>query len=89
MNQEACLTLKRTISKVDMKKNMGNTDKLLRIIAAIACFAIVVFMKPVAPYNIILRIAGLVLAATSLFSFCPLYALFGMNTCGIDNKQGK
>lgn len=71
-----------------MKKNMGNTDKLIRIIAAIACFAIVLLVKPADPYGMILRVAGLLLAATSLFSFCPLYTVLGINTCGIkDNKK--
>ena len=70
-----------------MKKNMGNTDKLIRIMAAIGCFAIVLLVKPAEPYGLILRIAGLILAATSLFSFCPLYTLLGINTCGIEDKK--
>jgi hypothetical protein len=44
-------------------------------------------VKPVAPYGMILRLAGLLLAATSLFSFCPLYTLLGINTCGIKNNK--
>lgn len=70
-----------------MKKNMGNTDKLLRILGAIACFAIAYFAKPAAPYDLVLKIVGLVLAATSLFSFCPLYTLLGINTCGIKSDK--
>ncbi len=70
-----------------MKKNMGNTDKMIRILAAIACFIIVLTLKPAAPYGTILRAAGLLLAATSLFSFCPLYSLLGRNTCGIKDQK--
>jgi hypothetical protein len=70
-----------------MKKNMGNTDKMLRILGAIACFAIAYFFNPAAPYDLVLKLVGLALAATSLFSFCPLYALFGMNTCGIKSDK--
>lgn len=64
-----------------MKKNMGSTDKLIRFILA-AVFIVLYFT------NIItgtLGIIALVLAAvfilTSLVSFCPLYAPFGITTC--------
>ena len=64
-----------------MKKNMGNADRILRIIIA-AVIAGLFFA------NIIPGVLGIVLMAlsgifvlTSLISFCPLYAPFGINTC--------
>jgi hypothetical protein len=64
-----------------MKKNMGNADRVIRIIIA-AVVAGLFFA------NIIPGVLGIVLMAlagifvlTSLISFCPLYAPFGINTC--------
>jgi len=63
-----------------MKKNMGQVDKLIRgLIAGI--IALLYFT------NVISGTAALILGAfaiiffiTSLISFCPLYAPFGINT---------
>lgn len=65
-----------------MKKNMGNTDRIIRVIAAIV-FAVLYFTGTVTgTFGIILVVLGAVFLATSFISFCPLYTLFGLNTCG-------
>lgn len=65
-----------------MKKNMGNTDRIIRVIAAIV-FAVLYFTGTVTgTFGIVLVVLGAVFLATSFISFCPLYTLFGMNTCG-------
>lgn len=63
-----------------MKKNIGNTDKLIRI--ALAILLIVLFTV-----NVVSGILGyvflgmaIVLALTSFVSFCPLYMFFGINS---------
>lgn len=60
---------------------MGNADRIIRIIIA-AVIAGLFFA------NIIPGVLGIILMAlsgifvlTSLISFCPLYAPFGINTC--------
>ena len=64
-----------------MKKNMGNTDRVFRVIAAII-FAVLYFTGTVTGiFGIILVVLGAIFLATSFISFCPLYALVGMNTC--------
>lgn len=64
-----------------MKKNMGNLDKIIRIVVAIA-FAGLFFGKIVTgTLGIVLLVLGVVFVLTSLVSFCPLYTLAGMNTC--------
>jgi Protein of unknown function (DUF2892) len=64
-----------------MKANMGNMDRGIRIVIA----AIIGFLYYNGTISGTLGIVGLVLAAvfvlTSLVSFCPLYAIFGMSTC--------
>ena len=64
-----------------MKKNMGSTDRIIRVLLA-AVFAYLYFRGTVpGTIGIILVVLGGVFVLTSLISFCPLYTLFGMNTC--------
>lgn len=64
-----------------MKTNVGSTDKIIRIIAAVL-FSVLFFTGTVTgTLGIVLLVLGGILLATSLISFCPLYTLFGMNTC--------
>jgi hypothetical protein len=63
-----------------MKKNMGNTDRMIRILLA-AAFAVIYINNLVSgTAGIILLAAGAVFAVTSFIGFCPLYALFGIKT---------
>ena len=67
-----------------MKKNMGSADRIIRIVAAIA-FAILYFTGTITgTLGIVLLILEVVFILTSLVGFCPLYTLFGINSC-----QGK
>jgi len=64
-----------------MKKNMGNTDRIIRLIIA-AGIAILYFTGIITgTIAIVLLVFVGVFLLTSLVSFCPLYTLFGMNTC--------
>jgi len=64
-----------------MKKNMGSTDKIVRIILAVV-FAALYFTGTVSgTFGLVLLILGAVFLLTSLVSFCPLYAPFGISTC--------
>ncbi len=64
-----------------MKKNMGSADRIIRVLIA-AVFAVLYFTGTVSgTLGLVLLILGAVFALTSLVSFCPLYAIFGMNTC--------
>ncbi|MBZ5858989.1 YgaP family membrane protein [Flavihumibacter profundi] len=64
-----------------MKKNLGNTDRIFRLILA-AVFAYLYFSGTIAGTpGLVLVILGAVFAATSVISFCPIYAIFGLNSC--------
>lgn len=64
-----------------MKNNMGSTDKIIRIAIAVL-IAVLYFMNVISGIPaLILGILALVFVLTSLISFCPLYTLFGINTC--------
>lgn len=69
-----------------MKTNMGSTDRIIRLIVA-AILAALYFTGTVAgTLGIILVVVAAVFTLTSFVSFCPLYAIFGMNTCPVKNK---
>jgi len=59
---------------------MGNTDRLIRVILAIA-IAIAYFTGVLqGTVGIVLLVLAAVFALTSFLSFCPLYLPFGINT---------
>lgn len=67
-----------------MKKNMGSTDKIIRFILA-AIFVVLYFTGTVTgTLGIVLLVLAGVFVLTSLISFCPLYAPFGLSTCKTD-----
>jgi hypothetical protein len=63
-----------------MKKNMGPTDKLIRsvigIIVAILYYSGII----TGMLAIVLLAFAIIFLLTSFISFCPLYALLGINT---------
>ncbi len=64
-----------------MKKNMGNLDRLIR--GSLAVLVGILYFTNVISGNlalILLIVAG-ILILTSLVSFCPLYAPFGISSC--------
>lgn len=64
-----------------MKKNMGTTDKIIRILIA-AVIAVLYFTKVITgTLGIILLVLAVVFVLTSLISFCPLYKPLGISTC--------
>lgn len=64
-----------------MKKNMGLTDSIFRIILAVV-IGILYFTKTIdGTVALILMVLAVVFLLTSLISFCPLYTVFGFNTC--------
>lgn len=64
-----------------MKANMGNTDRAIRLIVAVAAVLIGIFVvKNTTIQYVLFGVAG-IFTLTSLVKFCPLYTLFGWNTC--------
>lgn len=64
-----------------MKANMGTTDRIVRVIVA-AVIAGLFFSNVISGTlgYVLLALAG-VFVLTSIVSFCPLYAPFGLSTC--------
>lgn len=70
-----------------MKQNIGTADKAIRILTAIVV-AILVYTKVLTgTAGIVLSLISVVFALTSLVGICPLYLLFGFNTCKINKPK--
>lgn len=59
-----------------MKRNVGNTERVIRIIVGLAVISLV-FIGPQSAWGWL----GLVPLATGLTGWCPPYALLGIDTC--------
>lgn len=66
-----------------MKKNMGNTDRTVRILLAIVIAGLYFGNIITGTLGLVLLVLAVVFLLTSLVSFCPLYAIFGLNTCPV------
>ena len=59
-----------------MKKNVGNVERVIRIIAGAALLSLA-FVGPQSAWAYL----GIVPLATGLIGWCPPYALFGISSC--------
>ncbi|MEM0931307.1 MAG: DUF2892 domain-containing protein [Bacteroidota bacterium] len=66
-----------------MKKNMGSLDRIVRF--TLAAVLAVLFFTGTVPGTLgyVLLAIGAIFVMTSFISFCPLYALVGLNTCKV------
>jgi len=64
-----------------MKTNMGNADRIIRILIAVV-IAVLYFTEVITgtPGIVLLILAG-IFVLTSLVRVCPLYMPFGIRTC--------
>ena len=62
-------------------KNEGTLDRILRVIAGVVLLSLVV-IGPQTMWGLI----GIVPWLTGLIGFCPVYKLFGWNTCPLEKS---
>jgi uncharacterized membrane protein HdeD (DUF308 family) len=62
-------------------KNMGKTDRIIRIIIAVILVSLYVADVLSGIWGILAIVVASIFVVTSLVSFCPLYTLLGINTC--------
>jgi len=69
-----------------MKKNLGLSDRIIRVILG-AVLAILYFTETVTgTLGVVLLAVGIILALTSVVSFCPIYRVFGMSSCPVEKR---
>ncbi|WP_421808196.1 YgaP family membrane protein [Flagellimonas sp.] len=68
-----------------MKKNMGGADRTIRILLALGVGTLYYFNVITGTLAYVLLALAAIFVLTSFISFCPLYTLFGINTCKVKN----
>ena len=66
-----------------MKANVGSTDKIIRLVLALVAVVFAFVTGITSGLGIVLVLVAVVLAATAFTGFCPIYRVFGMNTCPV------
>ena len=62
---------------------MGSTDKTIRLILA-AIIAVLFSLGYISgTFGIVLLVVSVIFAAISFLSFCPIYKVFGINSCKV------
>lgn len=59
-----------------MNANVGTIDRALRVVVGLGLLGLA-FVGPKTPFGYV----GLVPLVTAGIGFCPLYKIFGLNTC--------
>jgi hypothetical protein len=70
-----------------MKKNMGSADRIIRIIIAAVIAYLFYTGTLTGTLGIILLVLAGIFVLTSFIGFCPLYAPFGIRTCGVQKQN--
>lgn len=64
-----------------MKLNEGNLDRAARIVLGLGILSLA-FWGPQSAWGFV----GLIPLVTGVVGFCPLYKVFGFNTCPLNQK---
>jgi hypothetical protein len=68
-----------------IEKNEGTADRIIRVFIVIALFTTAVFFVEGAA-KVFCVIMGVVMTVTTAVGYCPMYLVFGVNTCGKGRK---
>jgi hypothetical protein len=72
-----------TLKNKKMKKNLGSVEKVIRLLIAVVFVVLYITGVVTGIFGYILLALAAIAIITSLFSFCPLWAIFGINTCKV------
>ena len=70
-----------------MKQNMGNTDRIIRILVATILATLFLTHAVTGVLGYILFGIAVIFVITSFLSICPLYSLLGINTCKVPKPK--
>ncbi|VXA94751.1 YgaP family membrane protein [Maribacter litoralis] len=66
-----------------MRKNLGSTDRFIRLFIAVALLTTFYTETVTGTLGYILAAVAGVLIFTTFISFCPIYSLLGINSCKV------
>lgn len=69
-----------------MKKNVGNTDKIIRLLIAVALVVLYFTGKITGTLGIIGLVVAGVFTFTAIAGTCPIYSLLGASTCPVKRE---
>jgi hypothetical protein len=68
------------------EKNVGDVDKAVRVVVALAAFYAFGTGMVGAPLSYIVALVGIAMMGTAIFGTCGLYSILGINTCKLPKK---
>lgn len=70
--------------------NLGSADRIVRailgLVLIVAPFMPIAFLDAMGGWKFVVAAVGAVLVGTAAMRFCPLYAIFGLNTCPMERR---
>lgn len=69
-----------------MKKNVGNIDRIVRILLALVFGYLYFTGAVVGLVGTVLLVLGGIFLLTALVGTCPIYSVLGMSTCPVKQK---
>lgn len=64
-----------------MIENVGRADGVIRLLVGFTLFVLAAILNATPALSLLAALAGIVMVGTALTRRCPLYALFGIDTC--------
>lgn len=69
-----------------MKKNVGTIDRIIRGLVGVIAIAAFAMGMVEGTLGIVALVVGVVMLGTAVMSWCPPYALLGINTCSTKSE---
>lgn len=70
-----------------MSSNVGNLDRIVRLVIAAVAAGLAFVAGPGSVLGIVLFVVAAIMLGTAAVGFCPLYRLFGISTCPVRSAQ--
>lgn len=64
-----------------MECNVGRMDRTGRMIVGVAALGVGLFALDDSVVRVVMGAAGAIMVATAVIGFCPVYRLFGIDSC--------
>ena len=70
-----------------MKKNVGNIDKVIRVLIAIVAGALFFTGTVSGVAGYVVLAVGAIMLVTAATSRCPLFSILGLSSCPLETKK--
>ncbi len=70
-----------------MKKNVGNIDKLVRLLLALLAVIATYLDQVISPWTYVLYVVAGIMVLTAFIGSCPIWLMTGINTLKLKKKE--